>query len=279
MNMSECIICQLDNARLAGEFGKNLTVCTKCGLVWYNGRDEIVPSQIYSKDYFESCYFNYADEKPILRRNFKYRLATIRKFAPHGNVLEIGTAYGFFLELAQEFYATQGIDVSADAVKRAKAIAPRSVITCGDYLAFGYQKNFFDAVCLFDTIEHLQRPDWFIAKAHSELKKNGIICITTGDISSVAARMQKKKWRLIDPPKHVYYFSARNLTALLKKNNFEVVHRSYPGVWRSLAFICYGLFFKKQTDITKGRLFSLMQKIPVYINLFDIMFVIAKKRG
>jgi 2-polyprenyl-3-methyl-5-hydroxy-6-metoxy-1,4-benzoquinol methylase len=263
----------------SGLFGHNLVECRHCGLVWYNSIDAVVPTDIYTKDYFESCYFDYADEKPILSRNFAFRLATIKKLCGTGTLLEIGIAYGFFLELAKAHYTTVGIDVSADAVRSAQRMVPGSAISCGDYLKAEYKKSSFDIVCMFDTIEHLKQPDLFLQKIHSELKTGGLVCLTTGDIGSIAARIQGKQWRLIDPPKHLFYFSAKTLTRLLEQNNFEVVHRSYPGVWRSLAFMCYGLFFRKKSGFTQSGVFKFMQRIPVYVNLFDIMFVIAKKRG
>ena len=44
----------------------------------------------------------------------------------------------------------------------------------GDYLALNLGRK-VDAIVMWDTIEHLKRPDLFIAKAARDLKGGGII--------------------------------------------------------------------------------------------------------
>ena len=45
---------------------------------------------------------------------------------------------------------------------------------------------------VWDTIEHLKRPDLFIKKINKVLKKDGVLALTTGDISSVVAKVRGK---------------------------------------------------------------------------------------
>ena len=64
----------------------------------------------------------------------------------------------------------------------------------GDYLVLQLGRK-VDVITMWDTIEHLKRPDLFIAKAARDLKRGGIIALTTGDIGSVNARLRGRRWR------------------------------------------------------------------------------------
>ena len=62
----------------------------------------------------------------------------------------------------------------------------------------------------------------YLSKAYSETKAGGYIVITTGDISSLLAKIQRNNWRMIHPPTHLHYFSKRTLTKLLERIGYYV---------------------------------------------------------
>jgi hypothetical protein len=66
--------------------------------------------EMYSGDFFKGGeYVDYLKEEPALRRSFKRNLKLISNFCPSGRLLEIGCAYGFFLDVAKRQYEAQGI--------------------------------------------------------------------------------------------------------------------------------------------------------------------------
>ncbi len=134
---------------------------------------------------------------------------------------------------------------------------------------------------MWDTIEHLARPDLFLAAAARDLRPGGHIAITTGDISSLVARFRGRRWRMIHPPTHLHYFSADTLRLMLDRAGFDVVHLSHPGVTRNLQSALYIILALK---VGAPALFDVVRRLrvfdfPVTVNLFDIMFVIARRRG
>ncbi|MCD4664672.1 MAG: class I SAM-dependent methyltransferase, partial [Bacteroidales bacterium] len=196
------------------------------------------------------------------------------------NVLEIGCAYGFFGELIKKHFPGiqyTGIDISNDAIDYGKKKLGLNLHSV-DYLNFKTNKEFSD-IYLWDVIEHLPEPDKVIAKASSELQKNGRLILTTGDIDSYLARFKKRKWRLIHPPTHLHYFSKKTITKLLAKNNFQVISIHYPSILRSLKQSWYSLFLldEKQNTISK-KIFQILPDLNIRINTFDIMMVIAIKK-
>jgi hypothetical protein len=193
-------------------------------------------------------------------------------------LFEIGSAYGFFLEVARaRFASVQGIDISVDAATYATQTLNLPV-HAGDFLDYDLALA-PDVLCLWDTVEHLQHPDRYLRKAAAHMKPGAIIAITTGDIGSLLARWRGEKWRQIHPPTHLHYFSKATLRRLLERNGFEIRYSGYDGVYRSMDTVAYiVLNIKHQWP----RLYSALKKTGLlnwnfYLNMYDIMFLIAQK--
>src|SRR6188768_1358620 len=79
-----------------------LARCRDCGFVFLP-RDADLPAQIaelYEGDYFTGAEFgDYASQRPVFARNFREYLDRMRHLGvTDGRLLEVGCAYGFFLE-------------------------------------------------------------------------------------------------------------------------------------------------------------------------------------
>jgi len=255
-------------------------------LVFFAGNvSEEALSILYNNSnyFFGYEYMDYLKEKTALQRNFLDRIKDLRKFFPgRGKLFEIGSAYGFFLELAQKYWQVKGIDLSADAYAYARKVLGVEVM-CGDFLSCDIEDD-YDIFCMWDTIEHLKYPHLYIQKISTHVKPNGLLCITTGDIQSLVARLQREKWRQIHPPTHLFYFSKRSIAFLINRFGFEIVHLSKCVNYRNLDAMLYGLLVLRNRKEWKNKLYQtirrvgLLQKVDLKLNLYDIMFVIARKR-
>ena len=236
--------------------------------------------KLYQRNYFfGSEYLNYLEDKPALQKNFKARTRALLKYSTGGKLFEIGCAYGFFLEFAQRHWKVEGCDISAAACEEARRQGYN--VTCGDFLHLPLKEEEYDAVALWDTIEHLARPDLYMQKASRLLKRGGIVCATTGDLGSTMARMRKHRWRLIHPPTHLYYFDRKSMERLMLKNGLEIIHFEHCGYSRSVQQILYSLMVLNHETEVRKKLYEIMKPLfgfSVYINLYDIMFVIARKK-
>jgi len=142
-------------------------------------------------------------------------------------------------------------------------------------------ENHYDVVALWDTIEHLSRPDLYIEKAARILKSGGTLCATTGDIGSLMARIRKQHWRLIHPPTHLFYFDRKTIGQLFAKHGLEIVHFEHCGYSRSVQQIIYSLLVLNHETPFRRKLYDLVKPLfgfSLYLNLHDIMFVIAHKK-
>ncbi len=274
-----CVLC---NQRTEHEaLYQTLKRCKVCSLV----SADLDPSQeelkrVYGKDYFfEGEYLNYLEEKEVLQKNFKKWIPLLKRFAPHGKLFEIGSAYGFFLELAQNYWEVKGVDISQHACEHGGSLGLN--IECGDFLDIPVEARQYNVFCLWDTIEHLKKPHLYIKKIRETITPRGIICLTTGDIDAFVPRIQRGKWRMIHPPTHLFYFSKKTLFALLRKNDFKIVYASHVGFYRSLKRVLFNLAILKKNGKWRA-LYEYYDRLKLgdiafYLNLFDILLVIARK--
>ncbi len=257
--------------------------CRSCSFTTANlelSDDEL--GELYSSDYFSGReYMDYLTERELLQSHFRSRLSRLLEHLSEPetkHLFEIGAAYGFFLEVARPVFASvRGIDISAEASRHAREQLNLPVET-GDFLATRISVP-VDVLCMWDTIEHLVHPDRYIEKAADVMRRNAVICITTGDIGSLMARWRGGKWRQIHPPTHLHYFSAATLSKLLERHGFRVEHLSHPGMWRSVDTMAHIVFNLRHRQ---RRVYELLRRLGLlnwhaYLNLGDIMFVIAKR--
>jgi SAM-dependent methyltransferase len=274
-----CILCGTD----AGNhlLYPGILRCPSCELVFADAHLSATELELlYQRGYFFGDeYLNYKDDRPFLQRNFLARLKTLRRFSSGGNLFEIGCAYGYFLELAAGIWQSEGCDISAEACLDARDRGLHA--TTGDFLGLPLKQAHYDVVALWDTIEHLGRPDLYIEKAAGLLKKGGVLCATTGDIDSLVARARGQRWRLIHPPTHLFYFSRKTIGKMFERYGLEIVHFQHVGYSRSVQQMLYSLLVLNRETELRTRIYNTLKPLfsfPLYLNLYDIMFVIARKK-
>jgi 2-polyprenyl-3-methyl-5-hydroxy-6-metoxy-1,4-benzoquinol methylase len=280
MSHSACLVCE-------GSYGPStisgLVRCRQCGFVSADlqlSHDEL--AQLYSHRYFAGEeYRDYVAERALIERQFRARLARLQRFVPSPGskrLFEIGAAYGFFLSVARDvFQRVEGIDIAADAAAMARESFGLPVAT-GDFLDHRVD-GLVDVVCLWDTIEHLARPDLYVQKAAAILEPGGVLALTTGDIESLVARTRGAKWRQIHPPTHLHYFSRATLTRLLERFGFRIRYVGHEGMTRSVDTMAYILLTIKRRQDGLYRVLKRAHLLDwhLHLNLRDILFLVAER--
>jgi SAM-dependent methyltransferase len=277
-----CIVCDTAEAR---PFHPGLLRCAGCGHAWADvqlSAGEL--AELYGRDYFFGDeYLDYVADRAVIQKNFRLRLSVLERFlepARHRRLLEVGCAYGFFLDLAcRRFGEATGIDISEDGVRHAREALGLDAVQ-GDLLEHDFSGRRFDVVCLWDTIEHLPRPDLVLERLAALTEPGALLAVTTGDIGSLNARLAGKGWRLIHPPTHLHYFTRQSLLRLLVRHGFAPVHDRSCGFYRGAGFAAYNLLVLRWR---LPRLYALLEKLRVtgfafYLDLFDIRYVVARRR-
>ena len=253
--------------------GHPIRRCSGCALLWADA-PEVEPQAIYTEAYFQGGvsdgYFDYLGSERLLGAEHRARLAFVRRHAAGGRLLEVGCATGGFLEVARSAFQVEGIDVSSYAAGKAreKGLDVRT----GSLLDEDGPGPVYDVVAMFDTIEHLPAPRATMERVFASLRPGGVAILSTGDASSALARLTGRRWRLMTPPQHLWFFGRESIRALLGRVGFEVVEIAYP--WRRVPVsLMYYQLVRGAARPLPGAIGGLV--IPV--NLFDTMTVVARR--
>ncbi len=233
-----CPACDLETVHkpVFAKAGFQIVGCSDCGLGSTLLPADFDPLKIYDQGYYQGGhtdgYADYAASERVLRKEFGESLGFLREYGvASGELLEIGCAYGYFLIEAQGFFNVRGLEVSEHAVAVA---ASRGLDVANRDLSehFRLHPQPLDAVVLLDVVEHLDRPAELLRVVHEHLRPGGAVMLSTGDWSSLLSRIMGKRWRLMTPPQHLYFFSPKTLSMLLEKIGFRVVKVVKP--WKTV---------------------------------------------
>lgn len=146
-----------------------------------------------------------------------------------GNLLDIGCNAGFFLDVAQHHFDTQGLELSswASDVARASHLVHKTKL-CE---LKGSEK--FDVITLLGVIEHFQNPYAELREVNRLTTRGGLIVVFTGTRDSFLPRILGKRWWWYQGM-HLQYFTHNSLELLLNRCGFEVVKRFTHTSWFSL---------------------------------------------
>lgn len=263
---------------------RGLVACAGCGLIYYPARlgaDEA--DRLYGDDYFRGAeYDDYLADRATHAANFRRRVRQLARWLPPGRrVYEIGCAYGLFLEEARARWHVAGCDIAAGPCRAARDRLGLDVF-CGDFLDAPLAPGAVDAFCLWDTVEHLDAPDAYLARAADLLAPGGLVALTTGDAGSRLARARGPRWRQIHPPTHLWYFSQATMRRALDRFGFDVVWSRHVGVSRSVRQVVYSLTSlgrPSPSRLHRAVAASGLGRWRVYLNTFDLMMVVARRRG
>ena len=216
-----CILCKNKKSQLLYTInGFDITRCNKCGF--------ISTTPLPTKKQLDVLYKNFKFEtgfvhEQFIRRDARRMLDNLKHLGKtKGNLLDLGCGAGFLLDEAQKIgWKTLGVDTASLPLKYAKEKLHVKVIK-KDMYTFR-SKTRFNAIVLSQVIEHLTTPYPILNKIKTLLADDGIVCISTPNITSHLAITLKEKFNYLIPPEHLLYFSPQTLTQILEKSGFTVV--------------------------------------------------------
>ena len=214
--------------------------------------------------------------------NDEMKIKLVRKYVLSGRLLDVGCALGGFLDAAKNVgFNVSGVEPSTCAADNASCKLGIEVASC-DLKSAGLEEESFDVITMWDTIEHLRDPYETLNEAWRLLKNDGLLFFSTGDASSLWARLTGSSWHLLTPPQHLYYYNPKSISVLLERLGFAYVENLHVGKYATLDFIS----FKAREAF--GGLISPVRKlvqtmkihnVRVYLNLFDIITCVARKQN
>lgn len=274
--------CKLCQSSLEFMFEANhcrIAKCPKCGFVQMIDEDE-TPEYEYNKGYFINN--KYKDESALEKEHAR-RKNLVKKYLQGGTLLDYGCASGEFVQYVSDIYKAEGCDISQDAIeiakKKYKELHDR--FWCITELEKKDQK--YDAVCLWDAIEHISDPYDIMLKLKGLVKNDGCIFISTPNIGALFARILKSRWPFMTPPEHLCFFSKGSMYQLANLLDMEVVEWKTKGKWANVGFILYKFnrvsSIKIPSKIIKLFQTTFLSKWKLYVPTCDIQYAVLKNKN
>jgi 2-polyprenyl-3-methyl-5-hydroxy-6-metoxy-1,4-benzoquinol methylase len=214
--------------------------CERCDNSWRTNMytKEIIEQMYCEEDYDQHPFFAFEKhevEQPSGARfkNFQRALNDIDALVGTGRILDIACGSGAFLAIAQRRgWDVYGVEISAALCRVCRENTDATLYNTS-FEEADLPLAAFDAVTMWDIIEHVLDPVAFIAKARSLLKPGGVLLICTPDEDSLLARTG---WALykstgatyrypalaLHPRYHTFFFSRKSLRRLLNQHGMKV---------------------------------------------------------
>lgn len=194
--------------------------CRSCGLIYVNPR---VKQETVSEAYSEAVDELYISQETGRIQTFEKCLRIVEEYAPQkGKILDVGCAAGFFLHTAKQHgWEPYGVEPSRWMAEWGNERFGLSILP-GFLKEAKYENNQFDAVTMWDVLEHTPDPMSELAETNRILKPGGILVINFPNIGSKLARLAGRRWWFILSV-HLYHFTPQTITRMLELNGFEVL--------------------------------------------------------
>ncbi|MBA4067575.1 MAG: hypothetical protein C0501_28480 [Isosphaera sp.] len=202
--------------------------CRHCGLAYTNPRPTPATiARFYPPGYAPHDVRPARDARPPSRLRCRLLGRPCPEYLgqlpnPPGRLLDFGCGGGRFLRrMAGLGWAVTGLDSSPEAVR-----AVRDGVGCEAVLGTlphpDLEPGSFDAVTLWQSLEHVHRPLATLREAHRLLVPGGSLVVAVPNFGGLAARWFGPHWFGLDLPRHLTHFTPATLAAMLAAAGFRV---------------------------------------------------------
>lgn len=204
--------------------------CKECRLVFFNPQ----PSMEYLQKFYSTPdgYLSSIEENlKAFEANPKgfedttnFILYKVHQYLPERagqRLLDIGSAYGFFLLFAQKKgLEVMGLEISTETSRYAR----QHGVEVWDKSLMDAQlaEASFDIITMNNVLEHTLNPVLELEKAFSLLKPSGVLYVGVPNFDSFVSRIDGYAWKMKSWPNHLYYFTNQTLSRMLSKVGFEI---------------------------------------------------------
>lgn len=224
-------------------------VCSRCGLE----ASSLEPAELADSDAIVDEADREVGLEGLRKAGFAETFQKLRAYRKPGRLLDVGSAHGWFLDIARDVgYTCTGIEPS---VSVAKGGASRGhTIIPGYFPSALPAEATFDVVSFNDVFEHIPHAAATMRSAVGHLAPGGILSIAIPSSNGFFYRLSKllikvgvcgpfeRMWQKNFSSPHLYYFNETILTSLAGREGLETVHRGnlpsvrLAGLWSRLAY-------------------------------------------
>lgn len=228
MSVPPCEVCGGLVRESFVRWGHSFGTCVDCGLIRIHPQptDQILEA-IYGDHYYRAWGMHRDPEaaRGVKASTFRRHLQVLDDLPRGSRVLDCGAALGFLMEVATEMgFEAYGVDRSPLAASSAEWFGPGRFyfgsFETATFPALGERP--FDALFMFDFLEHVRDPREVLLKAAALLRPGGRLLLTTPDAQSISRRLLGSAWPHVKL-EHLFCFNRTNIVRLLESTFFREV--------------------------------------------------------
>lgn len=212
----------------------DIVQCTSCGVV----RSIPTLDQEEITDLYEATEDRvYEDEETGRRELFEWVVDRMNEhYVPDKRLIEFGSHMGMFLDTARDGgWLARGVEPSAWSVKTGKK---RFGVALEQGTIEGVETPIdpYQAVVMLDMLEHVTDPHAALGAARRVIADEGLLALSTIDISSIHAKVRKHRWPWFIRP-HLWYYTPETLFDHVERAGFEPVAWHTVPRWFHLSYV------------------------------------------
>jgi glycosyltransferase involved in cell wall biosynthesis/2-polyprenyl-3-methyl-5-hydroxy-6-metoxy-1,4-benzoquinol methylase len=259
--------------------------CSRCGLVQAS---RVATSSevtgIYEDAQALQGYLEVRGE-PVTRARHEGILEHIQAWTRPGRILDVGCADGRFLEVARDGgWQVEGIEGSDMLARMAQEAVPEASVHRGLLGRVGLPAERYQAINLCHIVEHVTDVPALLRACRAALRPGGILCVVMPNLESLAALITKDAdERCISlAAGHVTLPTARMMTAMLRREGFQVVERGtmasgrmFRTRWTARVFRFLPALMRRVIETREPQLNEYLAQV----GMGEELLVIARKPG
>lgn len=246
----DCPVC--DSPRKELFFEKDwftFSRCLDCSMVYLDPRlNDRATYEFYNGEwnaiYNETKFDDVAEPSPLDDRLNEENLREIIRFrrSARGNLLEIGSAKGFFLRKAREAgFTVHGLELNERNCERTRRDLGPTILNT-DLSSAKFAAETFDVVYMRDVFEHVPNPKTMLKEIARIARPGCVVFVEVPNIRGIIYRLVGARHVCVFGFEHLNYWSAATLGLVLRRCGFEVRRTTYQSLDFSLREVLRAYF-------------------------------------
>jgi 2-polyprenyl-3-methyl-5-hydroxy-6-metoxy-1,4-benzoquinol methylase len=187
-----------------------LARCRRCTFVFAS----VAPSAAELSAYY-AAYPPAAAVSELTMRRYDELLDRLAPFRQTGRLHDFGCGDGHFLMRARECgWESSGSEYGE--APRLRALERGLDVRPAPFTATRDEEASFDVVTAFEVLEHVAEPLAEVQRMAGLLRPGGCCYVTVPNFASLSRRISGPRWRPVEYPEHLSYFTPRTLDRLLQ---------------------------------------------------------------
>ena len=217
----------VSHPRVGGTY--RLRRCRDCDLVYLTPRlGDATLATLYGEEFYfpkDSAFSGIATGVHELIQNARRHV--VEKRARIGRLLDVGSGDGTFVNhMASHGWDATGLDFSAAASELAARRGALGRFITGSLGSLGdhdLPRGSFDAVTLWQVLEHIGEPVAMLKRVRSLMRPGGLFVASVPNIEGFSAVLTRERWWGLDVPRHLVHYTPATLRRAVSEAGLRVI--------------------------------------------------------